>query len=159
MVERPFRKIELHHFDDPSRRVFWPGWRAWVPAITTISPDSRPLETATVAGLWRSTSTLRKDTVSVDGSTTQTAGCWLALVRAVAGISIVGAVSNCTCPMTVAPSRMEAGGSVNPTFTSNVLVTGSACGETSRTRPTVVTAGSSVRPTLTGGSLGADLST
>ena len=62
-------------------------------------------------------------------------------------------------PVTVAPSRIAAGGSVNPTFTSNVRVTGSACGATSRTRPRAVTAGSSVRLTLTCGSRGAERST
>ena len=96
MLERPFGKIELHHRADPSRRVFWPGWRAWVPAVTTISPVSSPLAMATVAGLWRSTSTFRSDTVRFDGSTTQTAGRRSNSVRAVAGISMVGAVSSCT---------------------------------------------------------------
>ena len=38
-------------------------------------------------------------------------------------------------PMTVAPSRIAGGGSVRPTLTSNVRVTGLACGATSRTRP------------------------
>ena len=38
-------------------------------------------------------------------------------------------------PVTVAPSSIAGGGSVSPTRTSNVRVTGSACGATSRTRP------------------------
>src|SRR5262245_40677525 len=37
------------------------------------------------------------------------------------------------------PSRMAAGGSVSPTLTVKVRVTGSACGATSRTRPRATT--------------------
>ena len=59
-------------------------------------------------------------------------------------------------PVTVAPSRIAAGGSVRPTLTSKVRVTGSACGATSRTRPAAVTAGSSVRLTVISGSAGAE---
>ena len=55
---------------------------------------SRPLEMATVAGLWRSTSTFRSDTVRLDGSTTQTAGRRSDSVSADAGISMVGALSS-----------------------------------------------------------------
>ena len=53
--------------------------------------------------------------------------------------------------MTVEPSRMSAGGSVRPTLTSNVPVMGSACGETSRTRPVAVTPAASVRLTVISG--------
>ena len=59
-------------------------------------------------------------------------------------------------PVTVAPSRIAGGGSVRPTLTSKVRVTGLACGATSRTRPRAVTDGSSVRLTVISGSLGAD---
>ena len=111
---------------------------------------------ATVAGSLRATSTFRSDTVMSFGSTTQTAGLRSDSVRAVAGISMTGAVSSFMRPTTVEPSRMAAGGSVSPTLTSKVLVTGSAWGETSRTRPVAVTAGSSVRLTVITGSLGAD---
>ena len=44
-------------------------------------------------------------------------------------------------PFTVEPSRIASGGSVRPTLTWKVRVTGSACGATSRTRPIVVTLG------------------
>ena len=54
---------------------------------------------------------------------------------------MTGAVSSCMRPTTVEPRRMAAGGSVSPTLTSNVRVTGSAWGETSRTRPAAVTVG------------------
>ena len=50
-------------------------------------------------------------------------------------------------PVTVAPSSMVGGGSVSPTRTSKVRVTGSACGDTSRTRPCAMTFGSPVRVT------------
>src|SRR6516164_5935468 len=88
----------------------------------------------------------------------QTAGRRSNSVGAEAGISMAGAVSSCTRPVTLTPRRMAAGGSVRATLTSNVRVTGSACGETSRTRPTVVTLGSSVSLTSTLGCLGADRS-
>ena len=42
MPERPFREIESAHGSDPSRRTFWPGCSACTPAVTTISPVSRP---------------------------------------------------------------------------------------------------------------------
>ena len=90
----------------------------------------------------------RIDTVRLAGSTIQTAGWRFNSVRAEAGIVITDAVSICTRPVTVAPSRIASGGSVRPTFTSKVLVTGSACGPTSRTRPVAVTEGSSVRRTV-----------
>jgi hypothetical protein len=53
VLERPSGKVELRHRAGPSRRTFWPGWSAWAPAVTTISPVSSPFEIATVAGLWR----------------------------------------------------------------------------------------------------------
>src|SRR5262249_42069105 len=126
MPERPFGQVELHQ-RDPSRRVFWPGCRAWGPAGTTISPVASPSGMATVAGSWRSTATLRSDTVRLAGSTTQTAGRRSDSVSADAGISMTGTASSCMRPTTVEPSRIAAGGSVRPTLTSNVLVTGSAC--------------------------------
>ena len=43
VLERPFGKIELHHGAAARRRVFWPGCSAWTPAVTTMSPVSRPL--------------------------------------------------------------------------------------------------------------------
>ena len=52
-------------------------------------------------------------------------------------------------PVTVAPSRIAGGGSVNPTLIAKVRVTGSACGAISRTRPVVVT-GAMRNPTLPG---------
>jgi len=69
---------------------------------------------------------------------------------------MTGAASSFMRPTTVEPSRMAAGGSVKPTLTSKVRVTGSACGETSLTLPTAVTAGSSVKLTVINGSLGAE---
>src|SRR5271169_3130615 len=128
VFERPLRKVEPHHDSDPSSRTFCPGWRAWTPAVTTISPVSSPWETAAVAWSKRNTSTLRIDTVWLDGSTIQTAACWFALVKAVAGISMVGVESVCIVPLTVAPSRLASGGSVKPTFTSKVRVCGLAWG-------------------------------
>ncbi len=44
-------------------------------------------------------------------------------------MEITGADSSWTLPFTVEPSRIAAGGSVKPTFTWKVLVTGSACGD------------------------------
>src|SRR5215471_1686464 len=111
---------------------------------------------ATVAGLCRSTSTVRGDTVRLAASTTQTAGRRSNSVSAAAGSSIVGVASSCTRPTTVEPSRIASGASVRPTLTSKVLVTVSACGDTSRTRPVAFTLGSSVRVTVISGSLGAD---
>src|SRR5262249_23643711 len=96
------------------------------------------------------------DTVSADGSTIHTAGCPLNFVSAVAGISITGTDSISIRPITVAPSSIAGGGSVKPTLTSKVRVTGLACGATSRTRPRAVTAGSLVRLTVTCGSGGAE---
>ena len=61
---------------------------------------------------------------------------------------MTGSDSNLTLPVTVAPSRIASGGSLSPTLTSNVRVTGSACGATSRTRPVAVTLGSSVSRTV-----------
>ena len=72
---------------------------------------------------------------------------------------MTGAVSSCMRPTIVEPKRMAAGGSVRPTLTSKVRVTGSAWGETSRTRPVAVTVGSSVRLTVINGSLGAERNT
>src|SRR5262249_41004352 len=48
MLERPFR--EIGHDVCANKRTFWPGWRACTPAVTTISPVSRPWETTTVPG-------------------------------------------------------------------------------------------------------------
>src|SRR4029077_3773504 len=48
MLERPFREID--HDACATKRTFWPGWRACTPAVTTISPVSRPWEITTVPG-------------------------------------------------------------------------------------------------------------
>ena len=48
VLERPVRKI--NHDGVPSSRTFWPGWRACTPAVTTISPVSRPWEMTTPPG-------------------------------------------------------------------------------------------------------------
>ena len=56
-------------------------------------------------------------------------------VSALAGISNTDTAGNSMRPITVAPSRIASGGSVRPTLTSKVRVTGLACGATSRTRP------------------------
>ena len=69
---------------------------------------------------------------------------------------MTGTASISMRPVTVAPSRIAGGGSVKPTLTSKVRVTGSACGATSRTRPLAVTDGSSVKLTVICGSLGAE---
>src|SRR5437588_10546568 len=100
---------------------------------------------------------LRMDTVRLAGSTIHTAGWRLDFVSEVAGILMAAAASVSMRPVTVAPSRMSGGGSVRPTLTLNVRVTGSACGATSRTRPVVVTLGSVVRLTVMRGAAGADL--
>ena len=55
-------------------------------------------------------------------------------------------------PVTAAPSRKASPGLVSPTLTRNVLVTGSAWGETSRTRPLAVAAGSPLSVTVIGAS-------
>jgi len=75
MVECPSRKIEPGHCSDPSRRIFWPGCRACTPAVTTTSPASSPCDTTTFACSKRNTSIFRIETVRLDGSTIQTAGC------------------------------------------------------------------------------------
>ncbi len=51
-------------------------------------------------------------------------------------------------PVTVAPSRIAAGGLFRRTFTRKVPVTGSARGATSRTVPVAVTFGSDVSVTV-----------
>src|SRR5262249_59938419 len=91
-------------------------------------------------------------TVLVFASTTQTAGLPLDDVSAEAGIVIADSPPMRIEPVTVEPRRIASGGSVRPTFTSKVRVTGSACGETSRTRPVVRTPGSEVSVTVTSGS-------
>ena len=75
----------------------------------------------------------------------------------IAGISMTAPASISMRPVTVAPSRIAAGGSVSPTLTSKVRVTGSACGATSRTRP-VARSRSDHRSgvTVIAGSVGAD---
>jgi pimeloyl-ACP methyl ester carboxylesterase len=57
-------------------------------------------------------------------------------------------------PVTVEPRRIASGGSLRPTLTWKVRVTGSACGDTSRTRPVAVTVGSEPSVTVTSGSTG-----
>src|SRR5262249_59362070 len=96
------------------------------------------------------------ETVWLVGSTTHTAGLWLLFVSAVAGISMVGPEFTVTTPVTVAPSRISSGGSLKPTLTSNVRVTGSAWGATVRIRPRAFTFGSLVKLTRNSGSLGPD---
>ena len=98
----------------------------------------------TVPGSKRSTSTLRSDTVEARGIDDPDGRLAIVLVRALAGIDVPGVASCCMRPVTVAPSRMAAGGSMRLTRTLNVRVTGSACGSTWRTRPCAVTEGSSV---------------
>ena len=43
MLQRPIGEIERHE-GAPRSRTFWPGWSAWTPAVTTISPPSSPDE-------------------------------------------------------------------------------------------------------------------
>ena len=62
MPDRPFGKVEVHQ-TTPRRRTFWPGRSVCTPAVTTTSPVSRPWEITTVAGSYRPTSTVRRDTV------------------------------------------------------------------------------------------------
>src|SRR5271165_4898008 len=62
MPDRPFGEVEVHQ-TAPRRRTFWPGRSACTPAVTTTSPASRPWAITTVAGSYRRTSTLRRDTV------------------------------------------------------------------------------------------------
>jgi hypothetical protein len=71
---------------------------------------------------------------------------------------MTGSDSSLTLPVTVAPSRIASGGSLSPTLTANVRVTGSACGATSRTRPVAVTLGSSASLTVICASPGAERS-
>src|SRR5262249_56701928 len=81
--EGPFR--EVGHGGAPSRRTFWPGWSACTPAVTTISPPSRPWETSTVAGSKRSICTLCSDTVIFSGSASQSGGWPVVPVSRAAG--------------------------------------------------------------------------
>ena len=78
----------------------------------------------TVPGSKRSTSTLRSDTVRLEGSTIQMAGWRSLLVSALAGTAMPVADSISMRPVTVAPSRMAAGGSLRVTLTLNVRVIG-----------------------------------
>ena len=135
----------------PSRRTFWPGCSAWTPAVTTISPPSSPPEIATVAGSKRRTSTGCSDTVRFAGSTTQTAGWRSISVSALAGMSMPCADVDVHPPGDGRAEPHRARRIGEPTLTSKVRVTGSACGATSRTRPFAVTDGSSVRMTLISG--------
>ena len=41
--QRPFGEVEAHHRSPPSRRTFSPGCSVCTPAVTTISPTSKPL--------------------------------------------------------------------------------------------------------------------
>ncbi len=66
-----------------------------------------------------------------------------------------GVKSSFMRPTTAEPRRMAGGGSMSPTRTRNVPVTGSARGETSRTRPLAVTFGSLVSATVISGLRGA----
>ena len=50
MPDRPFGEVEAVHQTAPRRRTFWPGRSVCTPAVTTISPVSRPWEITTVAG-------------------------------------------------------------------------------------------------------------
>ena len=80
----------------------------------------------------------------------------LLLVSALAGIDMPGVDFWRMLPVTVAPRRIVAGGSMRLTLTRNVRVTGSACGSTWRTRPSAFTDGSSVSVTLILGFGGAE---
>ena len=109
----------------PSRRTFCPGRSACTPAVTTSSPPSRPCDTTMLDEPCRSSSTGRSDTSCVLGSTTQTAGLLSAMVSAVAGSSMPPVPPHvASARMTVAPSRMASGHSVNPTLTRKLRVTG-----------------------------------
>ena len=81
-----------------------PGASTCTPAVTTTSPVSSPCEITTVAGSYRRTSTLRRDTVWLCGSTTHTAGRPFASVSALAGISTPGGADSLMRPVTVDPS-------------------------------------------------------
>src|SRR4029453_6706549 len=111
-------------------------------------------ETTTSVGPYRETSTLRSDTVSLCGSTTHTAGRPFASVSALGGISAPGGADSLMLPVIVEPSSIAGGGAMMPTFTWNVLVAGSACGEPSRTRPVARTDGSLLSAICTTGSRG-----
>ena len=95
---------------------------------------------------------LRRATVLVCGSSTQTAGAPWVEVRAEFGISMPATPPSWMLPVTVEPRRMAAGGLASPTRTWKVRVTGSAWGATSRTRPMVLTLGSLLRATVTSSS-------
>jgi hypothetical protein len=71
-----------------------------------------------------------------------------ARTSAVAGTWMPGALAICMRPVTVLPRRIAGGGSISRTRTAKVPVTGSARGETSRTRPTALTVGSIASATL-----------
>ena len=62
-LDRPLRQVRADHFAAPSRRTFWPEWRAWTPAVTTRSPCSRPPATTTRFASWPATSICLIDTV------------------------------------------------------------------------------------------------
>ena len=49
LAERPLGKIGTDHCLASSKRTFWPGRRAWTPAVTTTSPGFRPDATTTLA--------------------------------------------------------------------------------------------------------------
>src|SRR5262245_6007884 len=137
-----------------SRRTFWPGRRVCTPAVTTISSGARPCAITTSATPWLSTSTPRSETVLVDGSKSQTAAPPWDEVSAEAGIRIPASPPRWMLPVTVDPRRIASGGSASPTLTWKVRVTGSAWGESSRTRPVARTPGSEVNDTVTSGSTG-----
>src|SRR5262249_23197655 len=88
MFQRPVGKIGANHDLTPSGLTFWPGCSACTPAVTTISPPSRPPESTTVPGSKRTTSTGLRATVKLSGLTTQTAGVLSLDVNALAGSEI-----------------------------------------------------------------------
>jgi hypothetical protein len=120
--------------------------------VTTISSGATPSESTTSATPDCSTTTRRGDTVPDAASSTHTVGAPSMEVSAEAGSRIPPPAASSMLPMTVEPSRIAAGGSLSPTRTAKLRVTGLACGDTSRTRPVVLTFGSDVSVTVTTGS-------
>src|SRR3954447_3663397 len=160
--QRPLGEIEAGHdaaavsICFPSR-TRWPSARLCAPAVTTMSPWARPSVTTTGPSIGPGrVETARRLTVWSFGSTTQTKVCSASRTTAVPGSSTTGAGGCLSRPVTVAPRRSASDGLSSAIRTVWVRVTGSAWGETSRTRPTAVMSGAPARATLITGSFGAD---
>ena len=143
------RQVEVHCGSVPGSFTDWPSRRRLAPAVTTMSPAASPFATRAVAGSAPITSRLRQATLVVPGSTTHTPLSCPRRTRAVEGIANAVCARAWRVPETAVPSLNDGGGSVRPTRTAKVRVTGSACGAISRTRPWTLTFGSLARLTTT----------